>query len=76
MEEGLIVLIGATTENPFFEVNAPLLSRSTLWRLEPLSADELEEVVDRGLAAEEATADAGGGGRAGRRWPTATPGRR
>ncbi len=31
------MLIGATTENPFFEVNAPLLSRSTLWRLEPLS---------------------------------------
>ena len=37
VEEGLIVLIGATTENPFFQVNAPLLSRSTLWRLEPLS---------------------------------------
>ena len=37
VEEGLLVLIGATTENPFFEVNAPLLSRSTLWRLEPLS---------------------------------------
>ncbi len=57
VEEGLIVLIGATTENPFFEVNAPLLSRSTLWRLEPLSPDELEEVVERGLAAEGATAD-------------------
>ena len=38
VEEGLLVLIGATTENPFFEVNAPLLSRSTLWRLEPLAA--------------------------------------
>ena len=34
---GLVVLIGATTENPFFEVNAPLLSRATLWRLEPLT---------------------------------------
>ena len=42
MEEGLLVLIGATTENPFFEVNAPLLSRSTLWRLEPLADDELD----------------------------------
>ena len=57
VEEGLIVLIGATTENPYFEVNAPLLSRSTLWRLEPLSSDELEAVIGRGLAAEEATAD-------------------
>ncbi len=57
VEEGLLVLIGATTENPFFEVNAPLLSRSTLWRLEPLSAEELTEVVARALAAEGAAAD-------------------
>src|SRR5207237_4130503 len=57
VEEGLLVLIGATTENPFFELNAPLLSRSTLFRLEPLSADELRQVVDRGLAALEAEAD-------------------
>ncbi len=57
VEEGLVVLIGATTENPFFEVNAPLLSRSTLWRLEPLSNDELREVVARGLRAEGAEAD-------------------
>ena len=56
-EDGLLVLIGATTENPFFEVNAPLLSRSTLWRLEPLGADELAEVVARALAAEGASAD-------------------
>jgi putative ATPase len=57
VEEGLVVLIGATTENPFFEVNAPLLSRSTLWRLEPLGLAELEEVVARGLATEGASAD-------------------
>jgi putative ATPase len=57
VEEGLLVLIGATTENPFFEVNAPLLSRSTLWRLEPLSLDELREVVARGLEAEGAAAE-------------------
>jgi putative ATPase len=57
VEEGLLVLIGATTENPFFEVNAPLLSRSTLWRLEPLDPDELEQVVQRGLAAEGTTAE-------------------
>jgi putative ATPase len=36
VEDGTLVLIGATTENPFFEVNAPLLSRSSLFRLEPL----------------------------------------
>ncbi len=57
VEEGLLVLIGATTENPFFQVNAPLLSRSTLWRLEPLSDQELAEVVARGLAAEGASAE-------------------
>ena len=53
VEEGLVTLVGATTENPYFEVNAPLLSRSTLWRLEPLSDDDLDELIDRGLAAEE-----------------------
>jgi putative ATPase len=58
VEEGLLVLIGATTENPFFEVNAPLLSRSTLWRLEPLTDEDLAEVVARGLASEGGTADA------------------
>lgn len=57
VEEGLLVLIGATTENPFFEVNAPLLSRSTLWRLEPLDDDELRAVVARGLATEGASAE-------------------
>jgi putative ATPase len=57
VEEGLLVLIGATTENPFFQVNAPLLSRSTLWRLEPLTDEELAEVVARGLSAEGALAE-------------------
>ncbi len=45
VEEGLVVLVGATTENPYFEVNPPLLSRATLWRLAPLEPDELAEVV-------------------------------
>ncbi len=58
VEEGTITLIGATTENPFFEVNAPLLSRSTLFRLEPLGDDDLRTLVERALAAEQATADA------------------
>jgi putative ATPase len=57
VEEGVIVLIGATTENPYFEVNAPLLSRSTLFRLEPLGAGEMRELLQRGLDVEGATAD-------------------
>ena len=52
VEDGTITLIGATTENPFFEVNAPLRSRSTLFRLEPLVIDDLAVLVQRGLAAE------------------------
>ena len=57
VEEGLVVLVGATTENPYCEVNAPLMSRSTLWRLDPLSEQDLRVLVDRGLVAEGATAD-------------------
>ena len=56
VEEGLVVLIGATTENPFFAVNSPLLSRATLWRLEPLGDAELAQVLRRGLDLEQATA--------------------
>jgi putative ATPase len=57
VESGLIVLIGATTENPYFEVNAPLLSRSTLFRLEPLDEEAGEALLRRGLDAEGATID-------------------
>src|SRR5436305_13888410 len=57
VEEGLLVLIGATTENPYFEVNAPLLSRSTLFRLEPLSREALRALLDRALEREGAHAD-------------------
>jgi putative ATPase len=57
VEDGLIVLIGATTENPYFEVNPPLLSRSTLFRLHPLDDAALRALVERGLAFEGATAD-------------------
>lgn len=57
VESGLLILIGATTENPFFEVNPPLLSRSTLFRLESLSPEACARLVDRGLAAEGATID-------------------
>ncbi len=57
VESGLLVLIGATTENPFFEVNAPLLSRSTLFRLEPLGPEALRSLLERGLTAETVEAD-------------------
>ena len=57
VEEGTLTLIGATTENPFFEVNAPLLSRSTLFRLEPLSTDDLRLLVARALDREGGRAD-------------------
>ena len=57
VEDGLIVLIGATTENPHFEVNPPLLSRSTLFRLMPLDDAALRTLIDRALEAEGATAD-------------------
>jgi putative ATPase len=59
VEEGIIVLIGATTENPFFSLNAPLLSRSTLWRFEALSTEELTELAYRAIDHEGAEAEPG-----------------
>jgi putative ATPase len=56
VESGVLILIGATTENPFFEVNAPLRSRSTLFRLHALDADAVTSLLRRGLEAERATA--------------------
>ena len=50
VEDRTVVLVGATTENPFFTVNAPLMSRSLLFRLEPLGGDDLELIVTRALA--------------------------
>ena len=57
VETGLLTLIGATTENPFYEVNAPLLSRSTLFRLEPLDDEECVTLLRRGLEMESYEAD-------------------
>src|ERR1019366_3281897 len=54
-ESGEIVLIGATTENPYFEVNAALMSRSTLWRLHTLNEQDLASLVGRGLQLRHAT---------------------
>jgi len=50
VERGLITLIGATTENPLFAVNSALVSRSTLLRLEPLSVEEIKDVLRRAIA--------------------------
>ena len=57
VEDGTLTLIGATTENPFFEVNAPLRSRSTLFRLEPLGRDAIVTLIHRGLQAEAMLAE-------------------
>jgi len=51
MEDGTVVLVGATTENPSFELNAALLSRAQVLRLEPFSAEELELMAQRAEAA-------------------------
>ena len=50
VEEGLLTLIGATTENPYFEVNSALLSRAQIYELEPHSVETLRGVVLRGAA--------------------------
>ena len=52
VESGVITLIGATTENPYFEINSPLRSRSTLFRLEPLLVEDVRILLDRGSLAE------------------------
>jgi putative ATPase len=54
VEEGLVTLIGATTENPYFEVNSALLSRCQIYELEPLGEEELQVIVARGIEALEA----------------------
>ena len=54
VEEGLVTLIGATTENPYFEVNSALLSRCQIYELEPLAESDLREIVRRGATALDA----------------------
>ena len=53
LEEGLVDFVGATTENPSFEVTAPLLSRSRVLRLQPLSEEHLAALLDKGRGALE-----------------------
>jgi len=49
VEDGTIILIGATTENPYFEVNGALLSRSAIFELKPLDADDILELINRAV---------------------------
>jgi putative ATPase len=53
VEEGRVTLIGATTQNPFFAVNSPLLSRSQIFTFEPLSREDIQTLVRRALADKE-----------------------
>jgi putative ATPase len=53
VEDGTITLIGATTENPFFEVNSPLMSRMTLFRLESLSPEDLGDLLQAAIVDSE-----------------------
>ncbi len=49
VEDGTVTLVGATTENPFFEVNSPLISRATVFRTEALSEDEVADLLGRAV---------------------------
>ncbi len=53
VEDGVVTLIGATTENPYFEVNTALLSRCRIFELKPLEKDDLVKVMERALADKE-----------------------
>ena len=55
VEDGTVVLIGATTENPYFEVNGALISRSIIFELKPLTTDNIKDIINKAL-----TDDAGG----------------
>ena len=53
VENGTVILIGATTENPYFEVNKALVSRSRIFQLQSLELNEVEEIIDQALADSE-----------------------
>lgn len=53
VEDGTICLIGATTENPYFEINRALISRSLIFELKPLSCEQIEKIIRRALTDEE-----------------------
>ncbi len=49
VEDGTVIMIGATTENPYFEVNSALISRSTIFQLKPLSCEDIEALIRRAV---------------------------
>ena len=49
VEDGTVILIGATTENPYFEVNSALISRSVVFELKPLEPEEMKEIIRRAV---------------------------
>src|SRR3954465_14224405 len=53
VEAGLVLLVGATTENPFFAVNSPLISRSQIFQFTPISEDDIRSLIYRAIADEE-----------------------
>jgi putative ATPase len=57
VEEGLLTLIGATTENPYFEVNSALLSRCQIYEFRPLESSQIEELLQRALSDERGIPD-------------------
>ena len=53
VEEGVVILVGATTENPFFTINSPLVSRSRVFQFEPLSGEDIKTLLRRAVADRE-----------------------
>ena len=53
VEDGTVILIGATTENPYFEVNKALISRSMVFKLNPLTEDDIYEILKKSLISKE-----------------------
>ena len=76
VEEGLVVLVGATTENPYFEVNSALLSRCRVYELHALETEHVLALLRRSLGDERGITDAPRGGRRGARVPRRALGRR
>jgi putative ATPase len=53
VEDGVVILIGATTENPFFSINSPLVSRSQIFTFEPLTREHIKTILQRALSDKE-----------------------
>ena len=66
VEDGTIILIGATTENPYFEVNGALLSRSIIFELKPLEQEDIKDLIMRALTDEKGAWQLWGGDGCGR----------